>query len=82
MLPVTGLERVHDHQRALKVILDHQSREEVAINGTNRDIQFQPAFPRYPFVLLLDRIVSSLNPSPIDRSIPDPPNSTNHSNPG
>lgn len=82
MLPVTGLQRVHDHPRALKVHLGHQSREEEAINGTKEDIQFQPAFPRYPFVLLLAGVVSSHTPGPMDRSIPDPPNSTNPSNPG
>lgn len=72
MLPVTGLQRVHRDQRALKVSLDHQSREEEAINGTNQDIQFQPAFPRYPLVLFLDSVVSSFNPGSTDCSIPLP----------
>ncbi|MCJ1428913.1 hypothetical protein MMC29_006824 [Sticta canariensis] len=67
-LPVTGLQRVHSHQRALKVSLDHQSREEEAINGTNEDIQFQPAFPRYPFVLLLAGVVDPGNLGAIIRS--------------
>ena len=42
-----------------EVILDHQSREEEAINGTNPKVEYKMAFPRFPFVLLLDGIVSS-----------------------
>lgn len=57
------------HERALKVFLDHQSREEEAINGTSQDIEYQPGFRRYPFVLLLDGVVSSLHPGRADRSI-------------
>lgn len=63
---------MHSHQRALNVSLDYQSREEEVINGADQDLQYQPGFPRYPFVLLLDGVVSSLNPSPTNRSIPLP----------
>lgn len=58
---------MHGHQRALNVFLDYQSREEEAINGIDQDIQYQPGFPRYPFVLFLDGVVSSLNPTPTNR---------------
>lgn len=61
------------HRRALKVYLDHQSREEEAINGTNQNIEFQPAFSRYPFVLLLDGVVSAVDTSPTGCSILLPP---------
>ncbi|MCJ1271653.1 hypothetical protein MMC22_011558 [Lobaria immixta] len=67
-LPVIGLQRVLSHERALKVFLDHQSREEEAINGTSQDIEYQPGFRRYPFVLLLDGVRDPGNLGAIIRS--------------
>ncbi|MCJ1467485.1 hypothetical protein MMC07_006110 [Pseudocyphellaria aurata] len=67
-LPVTGLQRVDRQRRVLKVNLDHQSREEEAINGTNQNIEFEPAFSRYPFVLFLDGVVDPGNLGAIIRS--------------
>ena len=40
------------------MILDHQSREDEAINGKDTLIGYKPSFSRYPFVLFLDGIVS------------------------
>jgi len=58
-LPATGLLPVDGRNRPLEVSLDHQSREDELVNGTNPVIKYQTAFPRYPFVLMLDGIVSS-----------------------
>lgn len=41
-----------------RAILDHQSREDEAINGTDSKIHYVPGFARYPFILMLDGIVS------------------------
>ena len=43
------------------VFLDHQSREDEEINGTDPRIKYNSAFPRFPFVLLLDGVVSLTN---------------------
>ena len=40
------------------MILDHQSREDEDINGKDTLIKYETGFPRYPFVLLLDGVVS------------------------
>ena len=63
-LPVRGLEGVQGHCAAFNVLLDHQSREDQAINGTDSNIKYKTGFSRYPLVLFLDGIVSSLNRSP------------------
>lgn len=61
-LPATGLLPVDGRNRPLEVSLDHQSREDELVNGSNPVIKYKTAFPRYPFVLMLDGIVS---PHPI-----------------
>lgn len=58
-LPVIGLRPVSGHKAPLHVILDHQSREDEDINGNDTNVKYEVGFPRYPFVLLLDGIVSS-----------------------
>ena len=65
-LPVTGLQSVVDRtQESFSVCLDYQSAEDEAVNGTENRVKFKPEFPRYPFVLLLDGIVSiSAGPHP------------------
>ncbi|KAI9712195.1 MAG: hypothetical protein M1812_006929 [Candelaria pacifica] len=70
-LPVTSLHRVSQSDRFFDVQLDHQSREEEAING--RDNRFiyrknQEQKDRYPFVLLLDEILDPGNLGAILRS--------------
>lgn len=60
-LPVTGLEAVPSPQPSFDVILDHQSREDEMINGISPSIEYKPTFPRYPFILLLDGIVSLIH---------------------
>jgi 21S rRNA (GM2251-2'-O)-methyltransferase len=60
-LPVTGLESVPNRtQESFDVCLDHQSAEEESVNGTKNLVKYEPAFSRYPFILLLDGIVSIL----------------------
>lgn len=58
-LPVASLQPVTKPQDSFYADLNHQSREEEAINGTKGMIQFTGNKARYPVVLLLDGIVSS-----------------------
>ena len=67
-LPVTGFRAVAKHNEPFHVILDHQSREDEAVNGTNTNIKYGTSFPRYPFVLLLDGILDPGNLGAILRS--------------
>lgn len=48
--------------------LDHQSREDEDINGTDTAIKYNPSFPRFPFVLFLDGILDPGNLGAILRS--------------
>lgn len=60
-LPVTGLDSVSCPTReSFGVCLDHQSTEEEDINGRDNQVKYKPVISRYPFVLLLDGIVSIL----------------------
>lgn len=59
-LPVKSFQPVRGHQSSFHVVLDHQTREEEAVNGTNPEVNYKSAFPRYPFVLMLDGIVGLL----------------------
>ena len=56
--PATSLQPVDGYNRPLTVALDHQSKEEIEINGTDPAIRYRSSFPRYPFLLMLDSIVS------------------------
>ena len=67
-LPVTGFQAVEKRNGEFHVILDHQSREDEAINGTGSIIKYDVTFPRYPFVLLLDGILDPGNLGAILRS--------------
>ncbi len=60
-LPVAGFRAVEKRNGAFHVMLDHQSREDEAINGTSTNIKYDVSFPRYPFVLLLDGILDPGN---------------------
>lgn len=60
-LPVVGFRAVEKQNGAFHVILDHQSREDEAVNGTSTNIKYEVGFPRYPFVLLLDGILDPGN---------------------
>lgn len=60
-LPVAGFRAVEKRNGAFHVILDHQSREDEAVNGTSTNIKYEVGFPRYPFVLLLDGILDPGN---------------------
>ncbi|KAI4262118.1 MAG: hypothetical protein L6R42_002697 [Xanthoria sp. 1 TBL-2021] len=71
-LPVTGLKRVPrppgTPQPTFDVILDHQSREEEAVNGTSTAVPYGTGHQRYPFLLLLDGIKDPGNIGAIIRS--------------
>ncbi|KAI4284603.1 MAG: hypothetical protein L6R38_001304 [Xanthoria sp. 2 TBL-2021] len=71
-LPVTGLKRVPrppgTPQPTFDVILDHQSREEEAVNGTGTAVPYGTGHQRYPFLLLLDGIKDPGNIGAIIRS--------------
>ncbi|KAL8675385.1 MAG: hypothetical protein Q9168_000216 [Polycauliona sp. 1 TL-2023] len=59
-LPVTGLKHVPSpstaSQPTFDVILDHQSREEEAVNGVSTTVPYNTGHQRYPFLLLLEGI--------------------------
>jgi hypothetical protein len=57
---VLGLARLDSPQRVFHVALDHQSREDQAVNGTATAVSYGADEKRFPFVLMLDGIVSSL----------------------
>lgn len=57
-LPVASLEPVTKPQDIFHADLNHQSREEEAINGTQGVIRSTSNTARYPLVLFLDGIVS------------------------
>ena len=67
-LPVAGFRAVEKRNGLFHVILDHQSREDEAINGTSPNIKYDVGFPRFPFVLLLDGILDPGNLGAILRS--------------
>ncbi|KAI4155630.1 MAG: hypothetical protein L6R39_001197 [Caloplaca ligustica] len=67
-LPVTGLQPVPKPQPTFEVDLDHQSREEEAVNGNSSTIRYGTGYRRYPFLLLLDGIRDPGNMGAIFRS--------------
>ena len=60
-LPVAGFWAVEKRNGAFHVMLDHQSREDEAVNGTSTNVKYDVSFPRYPFVLLLDGVLDPGN---------------------
>jgi len=59
-LPITSLQSIKVPQSKFEVTLGHQSFEDEAINGLGNTIQSLGETERFPFVLLLDGIVSFL----------------------
>ena len=60
-LPVTGFDRLNRPGQQFLAFLGRQSLEEEKINGADPRIKYlgdHGAFPRFPFVLLLDGVVS------------------------
>ena len=55
---MVGFRSIENRQGEFHVLLNHQTREDETINGTNTQIKYEAGFPRYPLVLLLDGIVS------------------------
>ena len=61
-LPVTSLGTVEDDLTEFQVALDHQSREEAAVNGSSNKIKLtNNPLGRNPFVLFLDSILDPGN---------------------
>ncbi|KAL8794573.1 MAG: hypothetical protein Q9195_002908 [Heterodermia aff. obscurata] len=60
-LPVSGLQSVEKSINNFDAILDYQSREDEAINGTDSKIHYAPGFARYPLILMLDGILDPGN---------------------
>ena len=67
-LPVTSLLDVIHPNAPLTLALDHQSREDAAVNGTDPCISYSSPFPRYPLLLFLDGILDPGNLGAILRS--------------
>ena len=58
-LPVVDLQPIPFPENTITVSLNHQSVEEENINGADTSIEYNASFRRYPFVVLLDGVVSS-----------------------
>ena len=58
-LPIIAFEAIDRPSGHFKVIIAPQSREEIQINGTENILASLGGIRRYPFVLMLDRIVSA-----------------------
>ncbi|KAL8694024.1 MAG: hypothetical protein Q9218_001262 [Villophora microphyllina] len=56
-LPVAGLRSLPHPRSSFEVILDHQSREDEAVNGTNTTVPYGSGYRRFPFLILLDGVV-------------------------
>ncbi|MCJ1322216.1 hypothetical protein MMC15_007563 [Xylographa vitiligo] len=67
-LPAMSLQPVPHTNAPLALALDHQSREDTAINGTDPLIPYRSSFPRYPLLLFLDGILDPGNLGAILRS--------------
>ncbi|MCJ1282752.1 hypothetical protein MMC26_002077 [Xylographa opegraphella] len=67
-LPVVSLLPVPHTNAPLALALDHQSREDAAINGTDPHIPYHSSFPRYPLLIFLDGILDPGNLGAILRS--------------
>lgn len=57
-MPITSLLPVEGMGKALRVVIDHQSREDEAVNGTDPVIKYNAKSSRYPLIIMLDGIVS------------------------
>lgn len=58
-VPIKALEPPNRDKSSFHIALDYQSREDEAVNGTVTDIKYKSSFSRFPFVVLLDGIVSN-----------------------
>lgn len=56
-LPLTGLRSLPVPRSSFEVFLDHQSREDEAVNGTKTTVAYGHGRRRFPFLMLLDGIV-------------------------
>ncbi|MCJ1290890.1 hypothetical protein MMC34_002432 [Xylographa carneopallida] len=67
-LPAASLLPVPHTNAPLALALDHQSREDAAINGTDPHIPYRSSFPRHPLLVFLDGILDPGNLGAILRS--------------
>ncbi|KAL9608403.1 MAG: hypothetical protein Q9167_006766 [Letrouitia subvulpina] len=67
-LPITGLSKMHTPAAAFRLSLDYQSSEEQSVNGIQSAVPYTAAFPRFPFILLLDGILDPGNLGAIIRT--------------
>ena len=56
--PATSLLPIDGPNKPLAITLDHQTKEEIEVNGRDPLIRYRTSFPRYPFLLMIDAIVS------------------------
>lgn len=61
-IPVTSLSAASKEKETFDAVLGPQTKEDEAINGTDPETSFKSNGWRYPFVLLLDRIVRIASP--------------------
>lgn len=59
-LPVVGFDPVPRPEGHFRLTLDHQTDEDEIVNGKNEVIKYRAGYSRYPFVVMLDSIVSSI----------------------
>ena len=57
MIPIKSLSTASKEKETFDAELEAQTKEDEAINGTNPETPFKSNGWRYPFILLLDRIV-------------------------
>lgn len=57
-VPIRALGLPDREKNTLHLTLDHQSREDEVVNGTSTELKYMSSFSRFPFVILLDGIVS------------------------
>ncbi|KAI4204631.1 MAG: hypothetical protein LQ350_000946 [Teloschistes chrysophthalmus] len=67
-LPLTGLRSLPVPRSSFEVFLDHQSREDEAVNGTKTTVAYGHGRRRFPFLMLLDGIRDPGNVGGIIRS--------------
>ena len=60
-VPVTCLLPATRSNDSFNISLDHQSQEEATINGSEVKLEYSSQFTRYPFIIMLDGIVSDTN---------------------
>ena len=58
-LPAIALSKVEHRSRTFSIVLDHQSDEDVEVNGSDTIITNADKSQRFPLVMMLDGVVSN-----------------------